>query len=77
MKNPKTKTKVVHSQSKSAWNVIGQTMPGKYKIARLPYVCCDDKVVEEINRLEALEHAQFISHCFNNSEAIVKAYDHG
>ena len=37
------KTKVVHSQTKSAWNVIGTDLGGKYKIARVPYVTIDDE----------------------------------
>ena len=59
------KTKVVHSQSKSAWNVIGTTLGAKYKIARVPYV-------EGINRerKEALEHAEFLSWCLNNADKI-------
>jgi intein-encoded DNA endonuclease-like protein len=59
------KTKVVHSQSKSAWNVIGTTLGAKYKIARVPYV-------QGINgeRKEALDHAEFISWCFNNADEI-------
>ena len=31
------KTKVVHSQSKNAWNVVNTELGGKYKIARIPY----------------------------------------
>ena len=60
-------TEVVHSQSKSTWNVIG-TMPGcKYKIARVPYqVVENSEVITTKNKHEALEHAQFISRAFNN-----------
>ena len=70
MKNPKIKTRVIHSQTKSAWNVVG-TMPGsKYKIARVPYVCISIEKGSDIQRAEAFEHATFISHCFNNSDYI-------
>ena len=31
------KTKVIHSKSKPAWNVVGETLGGKYKIARVLY----------------------------------------
>ncbi len=31
MINPKIKTKVVHSQTKSAWNIVGENLGGKYK----------------------------------------------
>ena len=37
MTNPKIKTKVVHSQTKSAYNVVGTSLGNKYKIARIPY----------------------------------------
>lgn len=72
MKNPNIKTKVVHSQSKSAWNIVG-TYPlgGKYKIARIPYLVCNDDNLNERNRIEAFEHAYFISHCFNNYDKIL------
>ena len=71
MENPKIKTKVVHSQSKPAWNIIGQ-LGGKYKIARIPYLVVDDsEILTTKNKHEALVHAQFISQCFNNSDRIV------
>lgn len=72
MKNPNIKTQVVHSLSKSAWNVIGTKLGGKYKIARVPYYAYrDDDYTSEKNRVEAFEHAKFISYCFNNAEKIV------
>lgn len=70
MKNPKTKTKVLHSQTKSAWNVIGESLGGKYKIARVPYVVVGDEELDSKNRIEASEHAKYISYCFNHSDAI-------
>jgi hypothetical protein len=30
MENPKIKTRVVHSQTKSAWNIVGENLGGKY-----------------------------------------------
>lgn len=72
MENPKIKTNVVHSQSKSAWNIIGEQSGGKYKIARIPYLVVDDsEILTTKNKYEALLHAQFISECFNNSDRIV------
>ena len=71
--NPKIKTKVVHSLTKSAWNVIGDTPGGKFKIARVPYYTCKATINEPIsvrNRKEAFDHAEFISYCFNNSDSI-------
>lgn len=60
------KTKVVHSQKNSAWNVIGTELGAKYKIARCPYITSDNEEITEKERKEALEHAQFISNCFNS-----------
>lgn len=63
------KTKVVHSESKTAWNVIGVICGGKYKIARVPYVIVEGcKILNTQNKNEALEHAQFISEAFNDAE---------
>jgi len=71
MKNPNIKTEVVHSQTKSAWNVIG-TIPGsKYKIARFPYFPTTNEEATNKDRKEAFEHAEFVSYCFNNSTAIL------
>ena len=71
MKNPRIRTKVVHSQSKPAWNVIG-TIPGmKYKIARFPYVLGTDEVLNHMEKQMAFEHAYFVSYCFNNSDSII------
>lgn len=72
MKDPNIKTKVVHSKSKDAWNVVGCKPGGKYKIARVPYLLTRNEVINEINKSEALEHAEFISQCFNNSEKILQ-----
>ena len=58
MKNPNIETQVVHSQSKSAWNVIGTRLGGKYKIARVPYGCCDHEGITDRNREEALNKKQ-------------------
>lgn len=67
MQNQKFKTKVVHSLSKSAWNVVAENPLGsKYKLARVPYVTSDDQKICDMNRNEALVYAEFISHCFNN-----------
>jgi hypothetical protein len=71
METPKIKTRVVHSQSKTAWNVISEKIGEKYKIARVPYIVVDDsEFLTTKYKYEALVHAQFISDCFNNSEKI-------
>jgi hypothetical protein len=58
-------TKVIHSQSKSAWNVVGTVWGGKYKICRVPYVTCGNEITDTKEKSEALAHAMFISHSFN------------
>lgn len=72
MKDPKIETKVVHSRTKSAWNVVGCSLGGKYKIARVPYVVLDHEDLTSKNRVEAYEHAEYISYCFNISSLICK-----
>ena len=71
MNDPKTKTKVVHSLSKDAWNVIGTQLGRKYKIARIPYFICGNTAIDDQEKNEALFHAEFISACFNNSGLII------
>lgn len=65
-------TKVKHSETKSAWNVVGTDLGGKYKICRVPYLTSDDPILTEKWRVEAKEHADFISYCFNNFDNIYK-----
>ena len=71
IKNPDIKTKVVHSETKSAWNIVGVTLGQKYKIARIPYITTGNEKTTSENRAEALKHAKFISYCFNNSGVIL------
>jgi hypothetical protein len=61
-------TEVKHSKSKSAWNIVGKTIGEKYKIAICPYIVVpDDEIITTKHKAEALEHALFISLCFNTS----------
>jgi len=60
------KTMVKHSKSKSAWNIVNTTLGEKYKIASVPYIDTNDSRILTRERLEAFEHAQFISQSFNN-----------
>ena len=62
---PKIQTRVVHSESKSAWNVVGTELGSKYKIARVPYITTLMPEITEREKLEAYELANFISTCFN------------
>lgn len=77
MKDPKIQTKVVHSKSKLAWNVVGVKLGGKHKIARVPYEPCEDEIILERWKQEAYEHAIFISHCFNTSTSILEKEEIG
>ena len=61
------KTKVVHSSSKPAWNIVGTKLGGKYKIAVVPYVFSESIEVLDKLRDQALEHAEYISYCLNRS----------
>jgi len=73
MGNPNIKTKVVHSKSKPAYNVVGISLGSKYKIARIPYLVNGDLSEEWNNKEmdEAKNHAEFISKCFNDSNKII------
>ena len=71
MENPKIKTKVIHSESKLAYNVVGVTLGKKYKIARVPYFESSDEVISKREKEEAFNLAEFISFCFNNSDQIL------
>ena len=64
MKNPRIKTNVIHSDKDTAWDIIGVTLGKKYKIAVVPYF------PDAFLKNEAFLHAEFISYCFNNSDAI-------
>ena len=69
-RNMKIKTKVVHSKTKVAWNVIATTLGAKHKICSVPYFSANNQFLKN----EALVHANYISYCFNNSDSISKLY---
>lgn len=71
MQNPNIKTKVVHSESKDARNVVGDRITSKYKIERIPYLKTGDEITDTREKAEALLHAEFISKCFNKSDEIM------
>lgn len=74
MKHPQLITKVQHSESKDAWNVVGIVPGCKYKIARCPYNVMEGGDYAEQNntteKWDALQHANFISYCFNNPDKV-------
>ena len=68
---PQQNTEVKHSESKNAWNVIGTDLGGKYKIARVPYLVVENSdIMTTRNKAEALEHAMYISFCFNHPDKV-------
>ena len=62
------KTKVVHSKSKTSWNVIGTVLGAKYKRAVCPYVVTGSEITDTREKAEALEDAMSISKHFNQQE---------
>jgi len=70
MEDPKIKTKVVHSKTNNAWNIIGTELGAKYKIARIPYLVTGNEIQDTVEKSEALRHAYFISLCFNKSDVV-------
>jgi hypothetical protein len=72
MENPKINTKVIHSATKSAWNVVGTDLSKKYKIARFPYTVTGNEILDTIEKSEALLHAQFVSKCFNKANLLIE-----
>lgn len=66
------KTKIIHSKSKNAWNVVGTTLGGKFKIASFPYPAESgtDKETLSINKAtknEAYKLAKFVKFCLGNT----------
>ena len=49
-------TKVVHSETKPAWNVVSTMLGSKFKLARVPYLPCDDESVAAQLKEEAFEY---------------------
>jgi len=71
MKDPNIKVEIKHSESKSAWNIIGTVLGGMYKIARVPYSSeTGCQITDATLKFESLENAQFIAFCFNHSKEI-------
>lgn len=76
MKNPDITTRIKHSETKSAWDICGLKLGGKYKIAIVPYIISEDADVTATQKAEAFQHAEYINWCFNNSEVIIDAMKH-
>ena len=72
IEHPKVIVKIKHSQSKSAWNIIGTRLGYKYKIAIIPYLKLgNNEIFDTRSKADALKHAEFICFCFNNPERIL------
>jgi len=67
--NIQHRCKVVHSESKNAWNIVGTELGGKFKIAQCPYPHSDNDEAAQSAKDEAKEHANFIARCFNGDAA--------
>lgn len=62
----KQEYEVKHSETKSAWNIVGTRISEKYKIARLPYVADDNfPQITTSNRKLAFDTATFLAKCLN------------
>ena len=62
-----SKTKVIHSKSKDAWNILGTQVGKKYKLVIVPYVKDEgNKSVSLVNKNEALRHAEYIRFCLES-----------
>lgn len=61
-KGTKGAWKIKHSESKTAFNIVGTRIGGLYKIARIPYLVLDkmEKVTAE-NKAEAEANAKLIA----------------
>ncbi len=55
------RTKVVHSLTKNAWNVVGDKPGARFKVARVPYIITNNDIVDTLDKAEALKIALFIS----------------
>lgn len=62
------KVKVVHSQSKPAFNIVSVKFGAKYKIARIPYVICGYNEIDTREKKQAENHANLIAKHFNNGD---------
>lgn len=71
MQDPNIKTKVVHSKSKDAWNIVGTELGKKHKIAIVPYLVTNKLAIDIKEKSEALLCAEFISRCFNKSSELI------
>ena len=58
-------TIIKHSESKTAWNVIGTTLGERYKYATIPYCKGINEIINTKEKAESLKIAMFISYSLN------------
>jgi len=68
MKNPNVKTRVVHSRTESAWNIVGQTLGGKHKAGNLQFTPQWIKVTDRLPEIGLII-------CYQNNEIYIAFYD--
>jgi hypothetical protein len=59
------KTRVVHSESKNSWKIIGTILGGRYNYARVDYLVIDDDAIDAVEKADAYRRALRISKMFN------------
>jgi hypothetical protein len=61
------KVRVVHSETKNAWNIVGTILGGKYKWARIPYEQYKgNESLSTKEKFDALLLAEFIAEQINH-----------
>jgi len=64
----KSKAKVMHSESKDAWNVIGTVLGGRWKIARFPYLQIEgSQDYNEKEKIEQYSNAMLLADAINTT----------
>lgn len=62
------KCKIKHSESKSAWNVVGTMSGGRYKLARFPYSSCADNELTRQESRRAKANAELFANAFHKDK---------
>ena len=75
MKNPNVKTRVVHSRTESAWNIVGQTLGGKHKAGNLQFTPQWIKVTDRLPEEHKFRMSRDVL-TIAGSKINVKSYDY-
>jgi len=69
--NPQIKVRIVHSKTEPAWRIISMSISDKQEVAIIPYnVIEGSEMYNTEKKNEALQHARFVTRCFNNVDKI-------